>query len=293
MFTIDKQNPSYSQRGHNIVNCFLSLAWNATTGKYIGCDFNAFKRDGAMESLLSDEQKGLCCYCMRHLEHKTHTTLEHVIPLHCHDKQGRPLTATINHYKQYGNLSKMVTYRHLDRPPYNTQQMVTPPYPHFCAYENLVLSCDGSLTTGEDNERASSLHLCCNNRRGNDKITPLFFIEKVSEKVGYDPNGHIILLPGCKDINREEFDATIVSLALEQERLALIRRTWASIAIAGVYDIRDVEQAKSDQELRINILADSGVDHDVALRLKNSTYWQLFSEYSWFYHYFKARRASA
>lgn len=290
MFWIDKHNRGKRGKGHRIVNSFLQNAWNKQDCKYVNCDYGSFKRDGQMEQLLHQEQKGFCCYCMRHLKVGSHTSLEHVMPHHCRKRDGKSDYKTINYYNRFNkNNVKNIAYIHLNGS--NRHWRIGPKYPHFCAYENLVLSCDGSLFTDEDKINGiypSKLHLCCNEHRGNTKIVPIFFIPNVSKLFVYNDKGSIGISKEVKSLRRQkELSDTIDALYLEHERLQIIRQVWCCIARSQQYGVADVRAAISNENLRRNILSDCGVPFRIAKRVFLPIYWSLFYEYYWFWKYFR------
>lgn len=185
MFWIDKHNKGKRRKGHQIVNRFLREAWNEQDGQYVNCTYASFKRNHKMERLLYREQHGFCCYCMRHLEVNQHTSLEHVMPHSSVTKQNKIDFKKINYYKRFNkNFKRNVIYKHLNGT--KRKWRSGPLYPHFCAYENLVLSCDGSLFIDEDKDKKlypSKIHLCCNEHRGNKLIVPLFFIPNINDLI--------------------------------------------------------------------------------------------------------------
>ena len=242
-----------------------------------------------MEHLLYKEQRGFCCYCMRHLTVGTHTSLEHVMPHHCKNRCGETDYKVINYYKRFNKSFKNVVYTHLNG--FNRPWHVGSPYPHFCAYENLVLSCDGSLYTDEDcgkNSYSSKLHLCCNEHRGNEQIVPIFFLSDISELIVYKNDGSIgISIKNVRSPRRQkELSDTIDTLALEHERLQIIRQVWYYIANSHLYGIADVKSAINNSDLRSNILADCGVPAKNEKRINQPIYWSLLCDYYWFYRYF-------
>ena len=152
MFWIDKHNKGRRRKGHQIVNRFLCEAWSEQDGQYVNCTYASFKRNHEMEKLLYREQNGFCCYCMRHMEVNQHISLEHVMPHNSVTKQNKIDFKKINYYKRLNkNFKQNVVYKHLNGT--RRKWRSGPPYPHFCAYENLVLSCDGSLFIDEDKEK--------------------------------------------------------------------------------------------------------------------------------------------
>lgn len=293
MFWINK-NRRCRRCGHKVTNDFIRKAWNAEEHKYIGCTFEEFKRDGRMERVLHREQRGYCCYCMRHLNVGVHTTIEHVMPHKCKTKIGGIDWEKINYYKQYNrNFKKKVAYIHLDGT--DRRWKAGAPYPHFCAYENLTLSCDGSLFTEEDEKQGkypSKLHLCCNNHRGDKTILPVFYIRNIEKLISYDGEDGIILFNTKSHSYQEQLSKTIDDLKLDHQRLQIIRRSWYRIARSGLYSIADVMEAKKEEnlELRKNIILDSGIPISDYHRIVNPIYWSLLSEYYWFYKYFKKNK---
>lgn len=288
MFWIDKHNRGKRGKGHHIVNDFLREAWDEQEGKYVNCDYNSFKRDRKMERLLHQEQDGFCCYCMRHLTVGHHTSLEHVMPHHCNKKNDKLDYKTTNYYRRFNKNFRKVTYIQLNGS--TRQWQVGPKYPHFCAYENLVLSCDGSLFIDEDRIRnlyPSKLHLCCNEFRGNKRIVPIFFLPNVNELFVYKDDGSIGISNKVKSPLRQiELSDTIDALALEHNRLQIIRQVWYFIAKSHLYGINEVKAAISDEVLRRDILAVCGVPFSIAKRVNQSIYWSLLCDYYWFYRYF-------
>ena len=289
MFWIDKHNKGRRSKGHQIVNRFLCESWNEQDGQYVNCTYASFKRNHKMEKLLYREQNGFCCYCMRHMEVNQHISLEHVMPHNSVTKQNKIDFKKINYYKRVNkNFKQNVVYKHLNGT--RRKWRSGPPYPHFCAYENLVLSCNGSLFIDEDKEKKlypSKMHLCCNEHRGNKLIVPLFFIPNINDLIIYNKNGTIGISKIVKSSQRQiELSNTIEDLALEHERLRIIRQAWYHIATSRIYNIEEVKAAISDEPLRQNIMMDSGIPLDIVNRIKHPIYWSLLCEYFWFYKHF-------
>jgi len=194
----------------------------------------------------------------------------------------------VNYYKRYNKNFKKVAYVHLNG---STRKWhLGSYYPHFCAYENLVLSCDGSLFTDDDmvsNIYPSKLHLYCNEYRGNRQIVPIFFLPNVDDLFVYKDNGSISISKKVRSPLRQiELSDTIDALNLEHERLQIIRQVWCHIAKSHLYSIGEVRSAIHDDALRKNILADCGVPARIEKRVKQPIYWSLLCDYFWFYKYF-------
>lgn len=290
MFWISKRNKARRRKGHRIVNCFLHEAWNPEEKLYVNCTYGSFKRNREMKQLLHQEQNGFCCYCMRSLKVGEHTSLEHVMPQNPVDKQNHTDFKKISYYKRFNNnFKRYVIYKHLNGTVKKWHS--GPPYPHFCAYENLVLSCDGSLFIEEDKMNGkfpSKIHLCCNEQRGNELIVPLFFIKNISELITYHRDGSIGISPHLVKSSslQKMLSDTIDCLALEHSRLQIIRQAWYHIAVSCMYDVEQVRKACTDEALRQRIMMDSGIPLKLVNRISHPIYWSLLCEYFWFYKYF-------
>lgn len=270
----DKKNRKYA---HRLVNHFLNDAWDKENNCYVNCDFDTFKRLGRFKSLLYREQQGYCCYCMRKLDLKDRgkSTIEHVMPHKVEKKDVAYYYAHTPHLRK--NVRVLLINK--DTPRLSNLR----PYPHFCAYENLVLSCSGAIyrTGNPEIEIASQLHECCNNPRGSKRVIPMFFIRGVAFEYNED---------GTMDFPTE-YEESIKYLRLETtNNLCLIRKCWA--AIVKYYNISDVKRAITDYSLRNDILMDTTLEFHEAKRMKNDLYWQLLYEYRWFDGYFRNKKIS-
>lgn len=272
---IDKNKKEFRKRGRHLVAKFLEQSWNKDLNRYVNCDFPSLKKKKELERLLINQQQGLCCYCMRRISFKQHTTLEHILP---HRPQS--MDDVKWYFQTYPRLRHFVTYYHIAEHPY--RKIKVPPYPHFCAYDNLVVSCDGSIPdpSRPNITLPSKLHLCCNNARGNVRIQPLFFIRRISKDIRYETDGELTY-------EETQYGETMQALRLEHDTLKLMRRTWANIARYNYYRVEDVRKAISDKALRNNILSDSHVPMRDANNLKTDIYWNTLYSYHWFYGYFK------
>ena len=274
---IHKGKGKFHKQGNRIVTNFVERAWNENAKRYVNCDYDSLKKERRMERLLLEQQRNHCCYCMRTVHFKQHTTLEHVIPHHS------PNADCVEWYqKRYPRLRKNVMYYHVSERP--DKKITVPPYPHFCAYDNLVVSCDGSIPDPNrpDITLPSKLHLCCNNARGNKTILPLFFIRKIGKEIIYETDGELTY-------NEHKYRETIQTLNLEHKTLKLMRRTWANIVKGKHFSIEDVHKAIYDKALREQLLEDSLVSTQDAKVLRTDIYWNTLYSYSWFYGYFKRK----
>lgn len=255
---------------------FVRKAWNGEEGRYVNFDYDAFKNNKRFKSLLYHEQQGYCCYCMRklNLDKGNLCTIEHVLP----HKIKEGTNAIAHYYAAIPRLQKYVCVvhsRHLLK-----RLWAGRPYPHFCAYENLVLSCSGAIfkTDYPDKEFPSSLHECCNNKRGSKLIEPLFFLPNIHIK--YEKDGMMTF--------DSQYENTIEALNLEgNDNLCTIRRIWGNIH--SLYSLCEVEKAAKDEHLRDEILQDTDLDINQAKRFMHPLYWNLVIEYQWFGEYFSNR----
>lgn len=272
---INKRNRKNRKQGHAIVGKFLFRGWDKVYGRYINCSYSDLLREGKMTHLLLREQGYMCCYCMRSISFKRHTTIEHVLPR----MTKRTDDNAIIHYLNSSRFMKRYV-KWTEEPP--RQRVKVPPYPHYCAYENLVVSCDGSIYDlhNPDCQYSRSLHNCCNNIRGNKEIIPMFFLERIDRLLIYERDGELTY--------DEMFESTIKAIRLEYDTLKLMRRAWASIC--EYYSVEDVKYAITDDDLRNLIIDDSRLSAFDGNLLRRSTFWNLLYEYRWFHSYFKRKK---
>lgn len=143
---IDKNN--YNQLSQQYTD-FENNAWSKTEKTYHGYCYDNLDFKGNIKTILSREQKDRCCYCMGDIS-INNTTLEHVYP------QKPSSGDNLENYR--------VTC--IDAQNFNNKIRKIPNnagtnLPHDISYYNLVASCDSKTS--------------CNNKRGNQPITPLFF----------------------------------------------------------------------------------------------------------------------
>ncbi|MDR1556945.1 MAG: HNH endonuclease [Tannerellaceae bacterium] len=256
---IDKTNPNVKQNAHNILKKFIDEQWQNDTNRYVNLAYEYFDKVEFCELLLK-EQNHYCCYCMKHILNKE-TTIEHIIP----NKAKKE--SIYSDYKIYGDIESNVFLWQGNM----SSKINLPPFPHILAYENLVASCNGSIPK-EGNAK------CCNNKRGSEKIIPVFYIANAKEEFEYDVSGIII----C---DKKYYD-TISCLALEHQTLQLFRRCWLNLP--SRYDALDVIDAGKDKELREQIVDDMDFSK-ISVRdretIRTEPYWNSFMNYFWFYLY--------
>lgn len=288
---IDKLNTPNARNGVAETQTFINNCWQ--NGSYNDLTYEHYKSKPVFTDILVKDQTdgrtdvGYCCYCMRKLnvdvcsvEHPRNVTLEHIIPHHISQEEWNKCCRD---YQKYGNLNA----NHVDvcvcidgELQYPTAQITSLPHPHFISYHNLVVSCDGKILEGED---VVPSH-CCNNMRGNLYVEPLYLDSNVSSIIKYDSKG-------CLDfdddfVNQEWFDNR--HLNLSAQGLNKIRRLWYLVSRTD-YTPVDVCSAEDDNSLKKKILDEAikGATSLWSSFYNNKSVWNLFSEYSWFYDYYR------
>ena len=74
-------------------------------------------------------------------------------------------------------------------------------------------------------------------------------------------------------------------LNLTNAWITLVRRIWYKVAKSAYSDM-DVEKARTDKELRQNIIDDIDSNNEIASWNESDPAWNLFAEYNWFYGYY-------
>lgn len=213
---------------------------------------------------------------MRHISFKEHTTLEHILPRKTDGKDFN----TITYYLNTARFMKRYVKWTLESP---KKRVKVPPYPHYCAYENLVASCDGNICDVNKSEikYVGKLHNSCNNFRGNAKIVPLFFNSHANTQLRYETDGELTF-------DEDLYGETIKAINLEYPTLKLMRRAWAEMCIQ--YTPEDVKRAKTDREFRQDIINDTNLEVFDRHIMTYDNMWNLFYEYRWFYSYFISQK---
>lgn len=273
---INKRHKKHRKQGHSIVKMFLQNGWNNDVGRYINASYSDLQSERKMEHLLLREQGCLCCYCMRTISVKHKTTLEHILPRKTKESDSNK----IYHYLNTARFMKRYV-KWTEEPPH--KRIKVPPYPHYCAYENLVASCDGSVwDMNEPDKLASKVHNTCNNIRKDKDIIPMFFDSEIERKLLYERDGELTY-------DEEIYGTTIDAIQLEHSALKLMRKSWAKLAKTQ-YTIDEVQKAVNDEQLRQTVLGEIGLTAAENDFLQRKNIWGLFYEYRWFYDYFKYRR---
>lgn len=263
---INKNCKKHKREGHSIINSLIRNCWKKDIKRYVNLDYDELNKNKKFKSLLLKEQRGYCCYCMRDISLEK-VTLEHVMPHHI---DGEKQEEEKKHYYFYISPRKIIYQPDIDP----NKKLRCPPYPHCIAYENLTASCDGAIYEGGEEYK---LHRCCNNKRENDKIIPLFFLPDVGEIIIYAKDGRLVFA--------DEYKKTIDSLNLECPSLRLIRKVWARIKKNNI-PIVEIKAAKHDWDKRMDIIVSLSLDGSEENNIKNNLYWNLLLQFHWFYNYY-------
>lgn len=280
MIFIDKTKATNRVRGLNINKKMLDSCWDGD--HYVNLRYGTVDKTEPTNHLV-DEQHGLCCYCMRRLHifneenHKKNVTLEHVVP---HKIKQEKWEADRAKYRNFSTLSdRNITICYGGELTDPTAKFGMPPFPHFLSYDNLVASCDGQAL----NEAAQEVpHHCCNNKRGDIFVEPLYFHENVADEISYDGRGHI----RCAEEYVPYLDGRGVNIMCDF--LNDVRLFWKQIADSE-YTVEQVVEAENDESLRTNII-DDVFTHDPTghwFFLMERHAWCIFSDYAWFYGYYR------
>lgn len=286
---IKKTGTQFEGEGRRQTKEFVDSCWCDRSRQYENLLYER-SRLGNLACTLVEEQEdaernSYCCYCMRKLYlndtedgHKENVTLEHIVP-HCiKETEWR---RDRGQYLQFPNLSNRyiaVCFEGELTEIQKRTKLTGLPYPHFVSYHNLVASCDG--ITFEDNQMQKSR--CCNNKRQERFVLPFFLKKDLANGIRYTKKGE---LDYDEDMYHSEwFDEA--HLNLENYWIKLVRRLWYKIS-QSAYTIEDIDGARCDKALRQDIIDDIDSGNEISAWNENDTAWNLLSEYSWFYQYYK------
>ncbi len=277
---IDKE--AHLQAGHDITDLYLTTTCKVDDGggnfHYQNVDYNGtFGSTGAkdaMAQLALRSQENFCCYCMRDLHWQNQdVTLEHIIPQSCDG-------AKFNHYVGF-NVEPLTANKVVRTGDFTGVQNVNvPPRPHTVTFENLVASCDGTFP----DKKGSSQ--CCNHKRGQEEIYPLFYVVTVDDDITYTEDGS--MQPNAQCTHQTEYRGTIEKARLNCTNLQDIRRLWHLFAEER---IENLQACLADKNKRVLMLLqvlyhDSRLmaqDARIQTKFMKDDYWRTFLMYHWFH----------
>lgn len=289
---IQKIGTPSEAKGKKATKKIVADSWCIDTKRYHNLCYDRSRMQN-LATILIEEQSdrngnSYCCYCMRKLflkdtddGHQENVTFEHIVP------QNIKSADWIRDKKQYckfSNLDKchiIICYDGTLTEAQKTTEMKSTPYPHFISYHNIVASCDGSTFEHEKTQKSR----CCNNKRQERFVMPLFLSKAMVAGIIYTSKGEL-------DYDDSKYDCSWFDenhLRLTNTWITLVRRIWYKISKSEYSDL-DVEKAINDRELRQNIIDDIDSNDEILSWNENDSAWRLFSEYSWFYLYYKVRQ---
>lgn len=246
--------------GKQIVDNLLMHCWIVDQSCYINADYEnglcdnrtTFYED--INTLLIDEQKELCCYCLKEINEDS-STLEHIIPnkLNIHDFASYLVTDELTN----NVIHKAAFYR-------NAREIPPLYYPHDIAYHNLIASCK------------SNIH--CNNYRSDKKIEPFIFIVNIENLVEYDKAGNAHSVQYEDDLHK-------LGLTKINSPLKFTRMIW--FELAQTFDnINEISEEVIDEAIERLVLRFSDTK-EVENFMGRTSYRNDVIKYKWFFQYYK------
>lgn len=310
MLHIKKTGTDFENKGIDVCQKFLDSRWDEKKNCYPQKVTYKANRLSDLRQILVDEQKpigqsnGVCCYCMRKLyisddhQHTSNVTLEHVIP---HKIKENFWETHKDEYLSFDCLKDTkVTVNFGGELSDSNTQIKGLPHPHYVSYHNLVASCNGETfnkviikdpDTADKSDGISGLSQlysnCCNLKRGEKFIMPLFFYSDIDKRLGYDKDGKLDYSEVIKD---QWFDKD--HLNISSDWLNSVRSFWYEFSQIGKYTEDDIESAIVDKDLRLEILEEVDPINSKFQGFSNDRLWVILSEYSWFYNYYKNKYAA-
>lgn len=234
-----------------IIDNLLNDCWIVT--KYSEANYSTLSKPKYRKpfvEILLQEQKGLCCYCMKILSNDHHTTLEHIAPHHCTALEFDKYTA-VEITKHVTHISGFNYYDHIVSPP---------KYPHDIAYHNLLVCCKD-----------------CNNTRDITFIRQFVYDPNITIEIEYDKQGIAYSF-------KYNDELSIVGISTNPN-LILYRNLWAlfaeSKANASEVTYEDIENkilemvgSTGDEKLLENLFGTPSQKDELL-------------KYKWFFDYYK------
>lgn len=229
-----------------------------------------------------------CCYCMRNINDED-ITLEHVMQYSLDQNKRDEYQRYISYglpFLTAGNVILSCDYV----AKFDTANQAVPPYPHVMSYHNLVASCMGYFPKKQN--RSQQMVVCCNNKRKDAHIYPLYFDVDWENKMFYGRSGKMILVYRGGDQNvKSGLINFLTKVGLNAEALVEIRRLWFLMRKEDIAVIRSLK-TKAQRGAKIAVLLlttnDETLPTDNLLRKKYciDDYWTLFLKYDWFWRYY-------
>lgn len=244
-----------------------------------------------MVDILMRDQNDRCCYCLRRLQPSPAAnkdaiiTIEHIVP-----HSFKPVDhAKFEEYKHFThNLDEVVLTDEFE----SMDPQTIPPYPHTVAYDNMVLSCNGTFPAVREGGRANS-QICCNHKRGAKRAMPVYFLNDIANHVVYLNTGDVqanASSPQCADI-----DEVIQRAALGCDSLCVIRKIWYELSALELNDIMQCDTEDKREKMLTEAfnstmaMSDPIGTADLINKFKKQDYWDTLMLYDAFYDIMKAK----
>ncbi len=200
--------------------------------------------------ILLQEQKYVCCYCMKLLENDHHTTLEHIAPHHC----------TAAEFNKYTTVE--ITQHVIHTTGFNySYHLVSPPkYPHDIAYHNLLACCKQ-----------------CNNTRDITFIQEFVYDPNVTTEIEYDEQGIAFSFKYNDELR-------IVGISTNPD-LVLFRNLWAFFAKTKA-NAAEVTNEDIDTKI-LEMVGMTGDEKLLENMFGNPSKKDDLLKYKWFFKYYK------
>lgn len=271
----------FMEKGHQITDGYLDheCKLRDTNGDYwyqnvlYDDNFRCSGAKGEMLELAKRSQNNLCCYCMRELSEESTVTLEHIIPQSVSEKEFAKYLHTGSPWLKAESVIRTADFT-------GKINIPIPPRPHTVTFENLTASCNGAFPeTGQKGR-------CCNNRRGNKWIVPIFYWWSVQSQLQYTNDGR--MYPCENSELREECMGAIETAGLNCTSLKRIRRLWR---LMRNVPINEIEEGCNDKTKRKLILFSvlykkdefAEIDEELFNTFIRDEYWATFWRYRWFH----------
>lgn len=296
---IDKNNAS-RLAGNQVTLDYLNTHCKDANGHYDGILYRDrtrtrpdFMTSGTspfydrMVRILMNEQGCRCCYCLRRLQPgmpncDETVTIEHIVP------QGFDGSNSAE-FSEYADFSPSIKLNVVLTSVFQSQSGVQamPPYPHKVAYDNMVVSCNGSFPSGINSGA------CCNIKRGQAKALPVYFLNDIADQIDYTKNGAV-------DVKGDaaQYDAiveVIDNVHLSCDSLKDIRRVWYELRVCDILEIRACDTEEKREKLLTETLAsdlmvkNQNEANRLITKFKNQDYWHTLMLYDIFHTIMKTR----
>lgn len=237
--------------------------------------------------ILLENQNRLCCYCLRRLktaqderDSDQKITLEHIIP------RGFTSGDNVAYYQSAPGLSPddvelTDCYESID----HVQRKYI--HPHKIAYNNLVISCNGTFPDKETSNGGRQ-KICCNLARRRKEAYPIYFLPHVSKLVVYLKDGDVQAMPNTNEFDL--VDTMLTNTELHCDSLKEIRFLWYLLRDENIEDIKQCNTSDSSRSLilsrhlfdrRSNVEIERA--SELLTKFSKPMYWDTFMLYSIFY----------